>query len=486
MNHNISNALMGLVSLSLISGCASVSPRKAVGQVESRVQERTGREVHWAQEKFESQAAEESIQKLLAQPLTADGAAQIALLKNAGFQARLQGLGLAQADLVRAGLLENPIFFAGVRFPAGGGQTNTEFSITQNFLSVLTLLLEKRVAKGRLEQAQFDVSEAVLDLAAEVKEATYALQSAEEMLEYLRTVTKAQEAAASLAERQLEAGTINALDLSRQQAAYHDAQVTLIREESEVAQARERLGLLMGLPTQEKWEVAHRLPDLPSSDPSPGGLEELALSQRWDLMAARKEPEILAREQIINRLSLFPTLRLGLDTDQESPEGTRLTGPALEISLPVFDQRRASGARITAQRRQSEYLVAALEREIRSEVRMAQTQLVAARRAADEYRSRLLPLRQQIVGESLKRYNYMLLGVFQLLQTKQDEIETHSRYTGALKDYWIAHARLERAVGGHLPKPAESSTAPAAAPEPAKTMPTPTPPSHEPHHHGGQ
>lgn len=42
----------------------------------------------------------------------------------------------------------------------------------------------------------------------------------------------------------------------------------------------------------------------------------------------------------------------------------------------------------------------------------------------------------------------MLAGVFQLLQAKQDEINTHREYVEAQRDYWIARAELENALGG--------------------------------------
>ena len=49
---------------------------------------------------------------------------------------------------------------------------------------------------------------------------------------------------------------------------------------------------------------------------------------------------------------------------------------------------------------------------------VAQAEL-AKRRAAEHYRKVLIPLREQIVAESQKHYNFMLIGVFQLIEAKQ-------------------------------------------------------------------
>ena len=54
----------------------------------------------------------------------------------------------------------------------------------------------------------------------------------------------------------------------------------------------------------------------------------------------------------------------------------------------------------------------------------------------------------------------MLVGVFQLLVAKRDEIDAGRGYIEALRDYWIARTDLERAVGGEL---ALAETPPAAA-----------------------
>ena len=62
------------------------------------------------------EAGQASVKKLLAAPLTADAAVQIALINNRGLQATYAELGIAEADVVQAGRLRNPGFsFARLR-----------------------------------------------------------------------------------------------------------------------------------------------------------------------------------------------------------------------------------------------------------------------------------------------------------------------------------------------------------------------------------
>jgi cobalt-zinc-cadmium efflux system outer membrane protein len=44
----------------------------------------------------------------------------------------------------------------------------------------------------------------------------------------------------------------------------------------------------------------------------------------------------------------------------------------------------------------------------------------------------------------------MLLGVYQLLAAKQNEINSYREYIESVRDYWIARADLERAIGTRL------------------------------------
>jgi cobalt-zinc-cadmium efflux system outer membrane protein len=44
----------------------------------------------------------------------------------------------------------------------------------------------------------------------------------------------------------------------------------------------------------------------------------------------------------------------------------------------------------------------------------------------------------------------MLKGAYDLLLAKQNEVAAERSYIEAWRDYWIARAELERAVGGSL------------------------------------
>jgi len=60
--------------------------------------------------------------------------------------------------------------------------------------------------------------------------------------------------------------------------------------------------------------------------------------------------------------------------------------------------------------------------------------------------------REKILELALRHYNAMLKSPFDLLLAKQNEISAERGYIDAVREYWIARADLERAVGGRLSK----------------------------------
>src|SRR5205085_281520 len=110
-----------------------------------------------------------------------------------------------------------------------------------------------------------------------------------------RVITEAAEAAVEVAQKQYDAGTINELELANEQTLF--AQVTLDtrRIEGNVVTAREHLNRLMGtFGKQTAWKAPGKLPEIPAADPPLDHLETLAVKRRLDLLAARRDIEVLS------------------------------------------------------------------------------------------------------------------------------------------------------------------------------------------------
>ena len=430
-----------LLAVLSLSACGT-SPRRSFAQVNASVQERTGFDPKVGKAPPDPAA-------LLAEPLTADAAARIALARNPAFKTKLEEVGIVQADLAQAGILENPRVHGALRFAGGSGSAGHELGVKINLLDLFEMPLRRRVASKRLEQAKSRLSHEVLGLAAEARTAFYEHVAAQQRLKLREDAQESLETAVTLAERQREAGNISRLDLANERAARQSAAAELARERSKAAAARERLSMLLAIQDKPGWTAEAKLPDLPPADPSAESVETAALSQRWDLQAARRDPQVLKDALATERLRFFGPIEVGLDTEREY-SGESKYGPEFEIGVPIFERRQASRARLAAQRRQSLASAESLETSIRYEARVTSAELAAAREAVVAY-AKALEDRREVLAETLKNYNFMLRGVFELLESKRQELEASSAHIEALKDYWSKRADLERVAGGKLP-----------------------------------
>ena len=123
---------LAAVCLAALGGCASSPTSTGLTETQELVTPRLGQAVQWLPGATEDPAVAQEISGLLARPLTADAAVQIALLSNRDLRAEYEALGVARADLVQAGLLDNPVLSAEFRFNGG---TEITLDLVQNFLS---------------------------------------------------------------------------------------------------------------------------------------------------------------------------------------------------------------------------------------------------------------------------------------------------------------------------------------------------------------
>jgi outer membrane protein, heavy metal efflux system len=443
--------------LVLLAGCATVDQRAGFSEVGTSVQERTGMVVVWNRgTELDAQAAQK-VRSLLEGKLTAGGAVQVALLNNRGLQAVYSELGVAQADLVQAGLLKNPIFGSAIRFPLSGGQAELTFSVAMDFLDILYTPLRKRLAAARFEDAKLHVSGAVLDFAAQVQVAFYRHQANEQMLDMRQTIAQALSASFEVARRLHEAGNIKDLDLARERAQAEEANVQLRFAETAVRQSRERLNALMGLWGKETvWVIDRRLPDIPVREIDLRELESLAIRRSIDLASARQHIVVAGERLGFNRTTaLVPELPLGVEAKRE--EGWEV-GPELVLPVPLFDQGQARIGLAVAELRRAHQEYYALAVRVRSTARGVRDRLQGARDRALYYRDILLPLRERILNEAQLQYNAMQLGVIDLLRVREEQIQAAVAYVEALLDYWSARTDLEQVIRGRLPAPESIQT----------------------------
>jgi outer membrane protein TolC len=436
-----------LAGAAVLGGCASFSPDGGFGPVAQTTRDKLGQELRWARSAADQDGIDRRVAELLARPLTADAAVQLALLNNRGLQASFEELGITEAEVVQAGRLPNPGFsFGRMR---QGDEVELERGLHFNLARLLALPLIGPLEARRFQQTQAEVAMKVLALAADARKAHVMAVAAEETVRYMRQVQQAAEAGAELARRMEQVGNFNKLQRAREQGFSADAGLNLARAEQARRATRERLIRLLGLwGEQTQFTLPERLPELPPQVLDRPDIERTALAQRLDVQAAREATAQTARNLGLTRTTRFVNvLELGYARNSSNEAQTQ-RGWELSFELPLFDWSGARVARAEAVYRQSLHRAAETAINARSEVREAYTAYRSAYDIARHHLDEIVPLRRQIADENLLRYNGMLIGVFELLADARAQIASVNAAIEAKRDFWIAQADLDMALIG--------------------------------------
>ena len=447
-----------LAALTLFAGCASLDPEASFAPVQQAATQHLGKELRWARSDADRSAIDARVAELLAQPLTADAAVQVALLNNRELQAGFAELGIGDAERAQAGRLPNPgVSFARLQ---RGDEVERESGLHFNLARLIALPWIKEMEAQRFQQTQGRVTMSMLALAAQTRKAQVNAVAAEETVRYMQQVSKTAQASAELARRMQQVGNFNKLQRAREQAFYADAALQLARAEQAQRSTRERLTRLLGAwGEQAAFTLPARLPDLPKDADDLPDIERTALAQRLDVQSAKLAAEQTARYLGLTRSTRFINVfELGL-LNSKSNEAPTQRGWEVSLELPLFDWGDARVARAEAIYMQNLHQAAATAINARSEVREAYGAYRSAWDIARHQRDEMVPLRKLIAEENLLRYNGMLIGVFELLADARLQIASVNTYIESLRDFWIARADLDMALIG---KPSLAAAAGAA------------------------
>lgn len=429
----------------MLTSCVSVPRDAGTSDVQRAVTERGAPDVAWSPQP--ATADHERVAAMLQDELTADEAVAIAMVNSPRLQVALAELGIARADLIEASTITNPVLEIEIRFP-GEPYRPYELRLAQSLIELIQLPRRRALGRAAFDAAQMRVSSEVLRFAGDVRSAYYDLLAATQHVALSRTSAASAQTAAEVAIRQHAAENITDLDLENEQAMYEQAKLDLARAEQRLVLTREALMRAMGLrDTAAEWRVPEAFPELPAAEMEQQQLERLAATQRLDLAIARRELEVAQRQVPLTRLAVLEETVLDVHYERE-PDGEHTVGPGIELPIPIFNTGRAARTRAEAQFLRARHSLNALESEAASQLRAARSTLAEARARVEYYRDVIVPRRARIVELTKLEHNAMLVGVFQLLQAKQNEMQARRDFIEAQREYWSARTDLDRALQG--------------------------------------
>lgn len=451
----VSGFLAGVLSVIVIA-CVP-SRETAFDPVRGEIEARTKQRIRWYQGAREDLEVDAAVARLLAEELTPDAAAQIALLNNRDLQATYEELGVSRAMLVEAGLLRNPVFDAKLLVPVAGDDGKLGLRIQQDFLDIFFIPLRRSVAEAELEATRARVTVRVLDVAFRARSSFQELVAASERQAILERSAEAAALAYEAAQRLREARNNTAFDLLKESTAAQQSRVDLLAAEADVVRLRERLNQELGVfGEQTLWRAPVKLADAPEDAPDLEHVERRAVAQSMELLLARQRVEVAGRALgVADVRGYLPGFEAGAEFEREGPDGR--VGPVAALTLPLFNQGQGTIAARDAELRRTLQEYAALGVNVRAAARSIRDRLKLSLEQKRLLRDIVLPAQQRLVEEALLQHNAMAIGVFELLDAKRAELAAETAYVEAKRDAWLARIELDQLLSGSLPRGLEAA-----------------------------
>ena len=244
---------------------------------------------------------------------------------------------------------------------------------------------------------------------------------------------------------QREAGAASLLDenLARGQALTADLGVR--RARLDAANAKRRLARLMS--------VADNVDDIVLSDSMPGRFEvsmqpealiALARKHRLDLKALEQTARSRAAKVGLVKIGIIPEMTVGPSYEREIET---ILGPALTMTLPLFDQNQARIARadFLLQKALREYDDAFIR--TAQDIRIALDETQTAHHSATFYRNEVVPQAERNLEFATASYSAGQTNILTLIEAQRLLLEARQGLVTATLEASTAVAHLEQSIG---------------------------------------
>ena len=450
--------LLGL----LLGSCVQVEPKPDFDRTRELITESTGQSHVYSP--YEASISESELDELLVDGLSLEEALTLALSNNYELQADFQEIGIANAEWVQAQLLPNPSLDLLLRFPRGGGRSLLEANLGIELLDLWRVPAKTEAARQNLDAVVLRIARRAGERAAETESRYYAAVAAEELLAVAASSVELAERSYQAVQDLHSAGAADALAESIARGPLLAARAEERAARVKTANARRELAKQLSLHRAvETLVLSDSLPTTAASELDAEKLVELALEARLDLRAIVATIETLDTRMTNEERAAWGQFSAGVNLERPAGSGSSAYGPAVSLSLPLFDQNQAQVARAGFELHQMRLLLEAARVAVTQNVRSGTARVNAASSNLRFYSEELLPQSQLALDLAAESYAAGNLPLFELVEVKRGVLSTRESQVLLRLEAATAAAELERIVGtstGRLVDVASSDSLP--------------------------
>jgi cobalt-zinc-cadmium efflux system outer membrane protein len=395
-------------------------------------------------------------------------AVRYALAHNQNLLADRKLIAEAEGRLKQAGLRPNPMLDV-ARMIDLSDTSQYEYSIGVSLPLELGGRRARRieVAERELERMRQEVADRERRLAAEVRDKYGEAVEAARSLELTERLLELTQQSYGLVKARVEEGASAPLEQSVMRVELGRIEAQRLAFDSRAAVLLEELKQLLGLPAEEALQVRDEFIERPVTF-TRAQMLELAFRSRPDLQAARAAEAVatalIAQAKAEGKIDLsifgeYSRLALGfaqLGVNPVSGQQERvffrdhMVKAGVSIMLPVRNRNQGSIEAAIAASEEARLRREFLETVVRREVAAAYARYEGAARVLKTYDTDLLAASQHNLRVVRGSYNLGHARLTEVLSEQQRLVNVQLSYIGALKEYFLARAQLETALGTPL------------------------------------
>jgi outer membrane protein TolC len=248
-----------------------------------------------------------------------------------------------------------------------------------------------------------------------------------------------------------EAGTAPELDVLRARVDYQTQQQALIRDQNSYEKDKLALERAVGLPLEQKFELADRLPFAPLEGIQPEEALKVAYATRKDLQALDQQVKAAELNRKAATAERFPSVSFSGDYGDIGPTLGHSHGTFDAVgsaSVPLFEEAKLRGdarqaqAQLDSQKAQ----LSDLRGQIDADVRDAFLDLESAAKQVEVARSNV-ELANQTLSDAQQRYSAGVSDNLAVVQAQASVAQANSQYVASLYQHNVAKLSLARAMG---------------------------------------
>ncbi len=285
-------------------------------------------------------------------PLTTQSVAALAVLNNPALIAIREQRGVAQAELLNAGLLPDPVISGGFAALMSGPANASAISgsLTQDLSALITYSVDVRAARAGAAQVDAAILWQEWQVASQAEQLCIAIDGDRQTVGLLLADRQALAAVNTSTSNSVAAGNLTIAASSSSLAALAATDTALNTAQQTLAQDKAQLDALLGLQPWVEIPVAN--PDVPPIDPSAADAAIASLgTRRPDLIALRygyAQADAKLRAAILTQ---FLPVSISANGGSDTTNVVSI-GPAVTLTLPLFNRNRGGIAIAAATRAQ--------------------------------------------------------------------------------------------------------------------------------------